>query len=102
MFYERSDVFKTDWKSLTDEERALVRAVLPTFNKAAGSVAGPPYDKRKWPKSLRIHDVGPGIWSVTFHFAGPDLRATFEWVTVDGEPCIRWRRIGRHDIYGRP
>jgi len=39
---------------------------------------------------------------MTWSFAGPDGRATFELVEVDGEPAIRWRRIGDHRIFEEP
>jgi hypothetical protein len=53
---------------------------------------------------LRVRDVegAPGVIEMTWSFAGPDGRATFEWVVRDGEPRIRWRRIGGHAIFGRP
>ena len=44
----------------------------------------------------------PGIWEMTWSFAGPDGRATFEWIRIAGEPGIRWRRIGGHAIFGQP
>ena len=43
-----------------------------------------------------------GVWEMTWSFAGPDGRATFEWATSDGEPVVRWRRIGGHEIFGQP
>jgi hypothetical protein len=43
-----------------------------------------------------------GVWEMTWSFTGPDGRATFEWVEVGGEPAIQWRRIGGHEIFGRP
>ncbi|MFO7531790.1 MAG: hypothetical protein R6W93_04960 [Candidatus Limnocylindrales bacterium] len=43
-----------------------------------------------------------GVWEMTWSFAGPDGRATFEWIEIDGERAIRWRRIGGHEIFGRP
>ena len=57
-----------------------------------------------WPRGLRVKRVVgvPGVWEMTWSFAGPDGRATFEWCEVDGELAIRWRRIGGHDIFGRP
>lgn len=57
-----------------------------------------------WPRGLRIRRVeaAPGVWELTWSFSGPDGRATFEWVTIDGEPGIRWRRIGGHAIFGEP
>jgi hypothetical protein len=42
------------------------------------------------------------IWEMTWSFSGPDGRATFEFITVDGELAIRWRRIGDHQIYENP
>ena len=57
-----------------------------------------------WPGKLRVKDVqgAPGIWEMTWSFSGPDGRATFEWVEIDGEAGIRWRRIGGHAILGEP
>jgi hypothetical protein len=31
----------------------------------------------------------------------PDGRATWEWVEIDGEPAIRWRRVGDHGVLDR-
>jgi hypothetical protein len=39
---------------------------------------------------------------MTWSFAGPDGRATLEFVTVDGELLCRWRRAGDHDAFKRP
>jgi hypothetical protein len=39
---------------------------------------------------------------MTWRFAEPDGRATFEWIEVDGELAVLWRRIGGHEIFGRP
>ncbi len=41
----------------------------------------------------------PGILEMTLSSAGPDGRATFELVTVDGELRCRWRRVGDHDVF---
>lgn len=104
MRYERADRFKADWKALNDQERDLVLAVLPRFNAAADDVAANGFDHHRWPSALRVHDIAgaPGVWSMTFNFSGPDIRATFEWTTLDDEPVVRWRRIGRHVIYNAP
>jgi hypothetical protein len=104
MRYERTDSFKADWKRLDDEERALVRARLAVFNSAADDVAQNRGDKGRWPTSLRVHDIqhAQGVWSVTFNFSGPDLRATFLWQHDDDGPKILWRRIGGHGIYRSP
>jgi hypothetical protein len=57
-----------------------------------------------WPKKLRIKPVEGrnGIYELTWSFAGPDGRATFEYIDVEGEPGIRWRRIGGHEIFSDP
>ena len=39
---------------------------------------------------------------MTWSFASPDGRATFEIVTVDGEQRIRWRRVGGHEVFRNP
>lgn len=44
----------------------------------------------------------PGILEMTWSFASPDARATFELVTVDGELRCRWRRVGDHDVFKSP
>ena len=31
----------------------------------------------------------------------PDGRATWEWVDIDGESGVLWRRIGDHAIFRR-
>lgn len=56
-----------------------------------------------WPRSLRVKRVEglPGAWEMAWSFAGPDARATFKWVDIDGEPGIQWRRIGGHEFFDR-
>ncbi|MCP1428679.1 hypothetical protein J3D45_001177 [Microbacterium foliorum] len=46
--------------------------------------------------------AAPGILEMTWSFSSPDGRATFEIVTVDDEPRIRWRRVGDHDVFRNP
>ncbi len=61
-------------------------------------------DHPKWPANLRIKPVqdASGVWEVTWSFSGPDGRATFEYVDIDGELGLRWRRIGGHEIFNSP
>jgi hypothetical protein len=56
------------------------------------------------PSKLRVKAVVgvAGIWEMTWSFSGPDGRATFEWVEIDGEAGIRWRRIGGHAVLTEP
>lgn len=103
MRFEAARSFAGDWGRLTEAERARFRAVVrddfhPACERRRLDPAAP------WPKKLRIRNVegAPGIWEMTWSFSGPDGRATFEWVEIDGEPGIRWRRIGGHSIFGDP
>lgn len=58
----------------------------------------------RWPARLRVSrpQSAPGIWEMTWNFSGPDGRATFEFVMIDGEQYVRWRSIGDHGIYRQP
>ena len=91
---------------LSDEEATLSKETVGAINTAyerwiANGGVGIP---AAWPKSLRVKAVGgaPGIWELSWSFAGPDGRATFEFVDVHGEPAIRWRRIGGHEVFKAP
>jgi len=95
--------FEGDWGRLSEGERELFRLVVrgdfhPACERRRLDPAAP------WPASLRVRSVegAPGIWEMTWSFSGPDGRATFEWIALDGEPAIRWRRIGGHAIFGQP
>jgi hypothetical protein len=39
---------------------------------------------------------------MTWSFASPDGRATFEFVTIGGQLHCRWRRIGDHGVFRNP
>lgn len=102
MKFERTDSFKSDFKRLGEREREMFRQTVREINEA--------YERRGnralpvWPAGLRIRDVEgvKGIFEMTWSFSGPDGRATFEYVVVDGEPAIRWRRIGDHRVFASP
>lgn len=53
---------------------------------------------------MRVKPVqrATGVWEMTWSMKRPDGRATWEWVQLDGEAAIRWRRIGDHSILGSP
>jgi hypothetical protein len=98
-----TSAFAGDWRRLSPADQARFRAIIRDD-------LHPALERRRqdptssWPRGLRIRRVeaAPGIWELTWSFAGPDGRATFEWVTIGGEPGIRWRRIGGHAIFGDP
>ena len=102
MRFERTDSFKADYQRLTDSEKELFRGAIRAINSA--------FDRRTpgqapaWPRRLRIRSVAGarGVFEMTWSFAGPDGRATFEFVNMEGETGIRWRRVGGHAIFGEP
>ena len=103
MKYERTADFKRDWRQLS-------RSQQETFRRVVFEQFVPACERRRidptlpWPRSLRVKAVvgAPGVWELTWSFAGPDGRATFEWVVMGAEPRIRWRRIGGHAIFEEP
>ncbi len=103
MRYQTTPSFEADWRRLSESERDLFRRIVR-------DVFHPVCERRRtnpaalWPKALRVRDVeqAPGIWEMTWSFSGPDGRATFEWVEIEGEPGIRWRRIGGHAVFRKP
>jgi len=103
--YQYTEAFTADLADLSKkspEHLKLVFATLPKFIEAAERYVSDP--GTAWPAGLRVgHLEGhSSVWEMTWNFAGPDLRSTFEWVEIDGEPAVRWRRIGRHAIYKNP
>lgn len=102
MKYETAQSFKADYRKLNQAERALFKDAIKKINAShakqrAQGAAGRP----QWPKDLRIKPVtdAPGIFEMTWSFAGPDGRATFEYFDAGGDDVgIRWRRIGDHRI----
>ena len=104
MRYVRLPSFLADWNSLPEQERTLVKQWLAErFLPAVAAYESDPTGF-VWPKSLRLERLGGagGICAVSWSFAGPDGRATFEFAVMDGETVVVWRRIGHHDIYQRP
>ena len=102
MKFERTERFKADWQRLSADERLLVRRAVDRFRAAAVAYRQDP--GAGWPNALRVKPVhgAPGIWEMTWSFSGPDGRATFEWMDLAGEPAVRWRRIGGHEVFREP
>lgn len=102
MKFEVTDAFRADRKRLSRSDRDLVDQVLPPFVAACDRSAADP--STPWPAALRVKPVegAPGVLEMTWSFAGPDGRATFEWIQIDGALAVRWRRIGNHSILQRP
>jgi len=100
--FELTERFRGDLGRLTSSDYAIVRSKLGDFAAACDRYAGDP--SMKWPASLRVKPVeaAPGVFEVTFSFSGPDIRATFEWISIEGELAVRWRRIGNHRVFNQP
>jgi hypothetical protein len=97
--FDKTDEFAADWKSMPIDHRRIFHSLMPAFNAACEAYISD--SGRQWPASLRVKPMinTKGIWEMTWSFSGPDGRATFEFVEIDGETAVRWRRIGRHGIY---
>lgn len=103
MKFETTPAFDGDYRRLKREHaRAFKTVVQEKFAPACDALANDP--TTPWPASLRVKSVrsAPGILEMTWSFASPDGRATFELVTVDGELRCRWRRVGDHDVFKNP
>ena len=103
MKYEAAPAFVADWARLSrSEQDAFLGVIRKRFNLACERYREDP--STPWPRSLRVKRIQgtPGVWEMTWSFAVPDGRATFEWIEIDDERAVRWRRIGGHEIFGRP
>ncbi|HEX5466306.1 MAG TPA: hypothetical protein VFW92_06490 [Candidatus Limnocylindrales bacterium] len=102
MKYVVLESFRRDFERLTRTEKEAFLAILPSFVAACDHFATDP--STAWPASLRVKSIqgAPGILEMTWSFAGPDGRATFEWVRLGGDLAVRWRRMGGHEIFGDP
>ncbi len=98
MKYEITPAFDRDFKRLPRHHQKKFREVAPKFRAAAERAAAG--EDKPWPKGLRVKPIqsGSGIWEMTWSMNDPDGRATWEWIELAGEPAIRWRRIGNHEI----
>ena len=107
MKYEPTDSFLADFKKLkTEHKREFKKVVLEKFAPACDEWAQAQADRTSyvWPKSLRVDEMrgAPGIMEMTWSFASPDGRATFQLIREDGGWFCRWRRVGDHGVYDAP
>ncbi len=95
--------FDSEFKALPADHKKMFLSLIPEFNAACEAYLADP-GGFTWPKKLRVKQMSSakGIWELTWSFSGPDGRATFEFFEIDGEPGVRWRRIGRHEIFREP
>lgn len=102
MRFETSASFDADYRRLRPEHKVAFRAVIGAFSAACDDWLASPGSR--WPAALRVAPIRgtKGIWEMTWSFASPDGRATFEFVTRDDVPACRWRRIGDHGVFKDP
>ncbi|MCL2781378.1 MAG: hypothetical protein FWD74_07825 [Actinomycetia bacterium] len=103
MKFETTPAFDRDYRRLRPAHRATFRAVVARrFAPACDACAADP--ATAWPASLRVKAVHgtSGVLEMTWSFASPDGRATFELISADGETRVRWRRVGGHDVFQDP
>jgi hypothetical protein len=93
--YVTMPALEADFRRLPKRDRARFRqVVLEEFSPACDAFRATP--STPFLDRLRAKPVvaAPGVFEMTWSFSGPDGRATFDWIDLDGEPAIRWRRIG--------
>jgi hypothetical protein len=111
--FEVTDRFKADVKRLRKkpEHWRMFQEAVRAFSKACDAYVAD--SSKPWPAELRVKPMkgAPGIWEMTWNFASPDGRATFEWIKVEVEdsrgrkksvPAVRWRCCGTHDVFRAP
>jgi hypothetical protein len=101
--FETTPAFDADYRRLAVEHAVAFRGIVrERFAPACDAFARDP--STPWPRSLRVKSVrgAPGVLEMTWSFASPDRRATFELITVDGELRCRWRRVGDHQVFKNP
>jgi hypothetical protein len=101
--FETTPAFDNDYRRLKREHADTFKQVIrDKFAPACDAYATDP--TAGWPAALRVKPVrhAPGILEMTWSFASPDGRATFELIAVDGELRCRWRRVGDHQTFKSP
>ena len=107
MKFRTLDSFKSDYKKLKPEHKDSFRMVVVDMSPPACDAGAAALAARRayvWPASLRVDEMrrAPGIMEMTWSFASPDGRATFQFLHLDGEWSCVWRRIGKHSVYVSP
>jgi hypothetical protein len=103
--FERTESFKADFRRLTKEEQAMFRTAALEFSAACDRRGN---SRAAFLAKFRTKNVegAKGVLEMTWSFAGPDRRATWEWtiVTLDDvtRPIVMWRRVDSHRIFSNP
>jgi hypothetical protein len=109
LYFTLTHRFARDFKKLSAAEQSAFRAAARQFSEACDRVVA---GSGQWPASLRVKSVegALGVFEMTWSFAGPDGRATWEWTTIEVEEggamksvrAVQWRRIGDHSVFKEP
>lgn len=105
MKFRTTPAFDSDFRKLKREHQKTFRdVVVEKFAPACDQWADDGTSSFQWPKSLRVAVLQGtrGIYEMTWSFASPDWRATFELLREGDEWLCLWRRVGDHDVYRRP
>lgn len=102
MRFETTSSLDADLGRLKGDRLRMFRGVVADFSAACDEFSRAP--GYRWPAALRVTPMKGtrGIWEMTWSFASPDGRATFEFVRYGEELVCRWRRIGDHGIVSNP
>lgn len=102
MKFRTTPAFDRDYRHLKPEHARAFRESLPAFSAVCDGYATQPGSP--WPAALRVAPMAGtrGIWEMTWSFASPDGRATFEFVVGEDKLWCQWRRVGDHDVFRRP
>lgn len=93
--YERRPRFDRDLERLTLEQRSAFRRAVGRFVEDLERGEG-------FRKGLRVKGIrgAAGVFELTW---ADDGRVTFEFGRSRGEgPHVIWRRVGTHEVFGRP
>ncbi len=107
MKFEATASFLADFKKLKrDHKAAFKKVVRDKFAPACDAWAAAQTERIAyvWPKSLRVDALraAAGVMEMTWSFASPDGRATFQLIRVGDDWICRWRRIGDHGVHESP
>lgn len=102
MKFEVTAKFRREFDALPIDHKRRFRSLMPAFNAAYEAYWANP--ATVWSANLRVKRMvsAKGLWEMTWSFTGPDGRAVFEFIETDDDFGVRWRRIGRHEIYNEP
>lgn len=94
--FDLTDTFKKDFAALDELDRERFRTAVAAMVEDFKA-------HRQMRPGLRVKGVkgAKGVFEMTW---APDGRATFEFGEElrTGEPHVIWRRVGTHDVFGRP